>query len=128
VADDALTEREIQVLRRVAAGKSNKVIAAELDISEGTVKTHMKSILQKLDASDRTHAVNDRPEAGNFRRLNAGGNGRLGSDYSARPECLNRAVSMTPGQPVAVGKRPYSLPIQAKSEQAAIDQGARYCR
>ena len=57
VADDALTEREIEVLRRVAAGKSNKVIAAELDISEGTVKNHMKSILPKLDASDRTHAV-----------------------------------------------------------------------
>jgi DNA-binding NarL/FixJ family response regulator len=57
VADDALTEREIEVLRRVAAGKSNKVIAAELGISEGTVKTHMKSILPKLDASDRTHAV-----------------------------------------------------------------------
>jgi DNA-binding NarL/FixJ family response regulator len=57
VADDALTEREIEVLRRVAAGKSNKVIAAELDISEGTVKTHMKSILPKLGANDRTHAV-----------------------------------------------------------------------
>ena len=57
VADDALSEREIQVLRGVAAGKSNKRIAAELDISEGTVKTHMKSILPKLDASDRTHAV-----------------------------------------------------------------------
>ncbi len=57
VADDALTEREIEVLRLVAAGRSNKVIAAELDISEGTVKTHMKSILPKLDASDRTHAV-----------------------------------------------------------------------
>jgi DNA-binding NarL/FixJ family response regulator len=57
VADDALTGREIEVLRRVAAGKSNKLIAAELDISEGIVKTHMKSILPKLDASDRTHAV-----------------------------------------------------------------------
>jgi DNA-binding NarL/FixJ family response regulator len=57
VADDELTERELQVLRRVATGKSNKLIAAELDISEGTVKTHMKSILPKLDASDRTHAV-----------------------------------------------------------------------
>jgi len=57
VADDALTDREIEVLRRVAAGKSNKLIAAELDIAEGTVKTHMKSILPKLDASDRTHAV-----------------------------------------------------------------------
>jgi DNA-binding NarL/FixJ family response regulator len=57
VADDALSEREIEVLRYVAAGKSNKLIAVELGISEGTVKTHMKSILPKLDASDRTHAV-----------------------------------------------------------------------
>jgi DNA-binding NarL/FixJ family response regulator len=57
VGKDALSVREIEVLRRVAAGKSNKLIAAELDISEGTVKTHMKSILPKLDASDRTHAV-----------------------------------------------------------------------
>jgi DNA-binding NarL/FixJ family response regulator len=57
VADDALSEREVEVLRRVAAGKSNKLIAAELSITEGTVKTHMKSILPKLDASDRTHAV-----------------------------------------------------------------------
>ena len=57
VADDSLTQREIEVLRRVAAGQSNKLIAAALEISEGTVKTHMKSILPKLDASDRTHAV-----------------------------------------------------------------------
>jgi two-component system, NarL family, response regulator len=57
VADDVLTEREVQVLRRVAAGKPNKLIAVELAISEGTVKTHMKSILPKLDATDRTHAV-----------------------------------------------------------------------
>jgi DNA-binding NarL/FixJ family response regulator len=57
VADDALTDREIEVLRGVASGKSNKLIAVELDISEGTVKTHMKSILPKLDATDRTHAV-----------------------------------------------------------------------
>ena len=57
VSDDTLTAREIEVLRSVAAGKSNKLIAAELEISEGTVKTHMKSILPKLHASDRTHAV-----------------------------------------------------------------------
>jgi len=57
VADDSLTERETEILKGVAAGKSNKRIAAELEISEGTVKTHMKSILPKLDASDRTHAV-----------------------------------------------------------------------
>lgn len=55
--DDALTEREIQVLRLVACGKSNKRIAAELAISEETVKGHMKSILAKLGANDRTHAV-----------------------------------------------------------------------
>lgn len=56
-ADDALTGREIEVLRGVAAGKSNKLIAAELAVSEGTVKAHMKSILPKLRARDRTHAV-----------------------------------------------------------------------
>jgi DNA-binding NarL/FixJ family response regulator len=57
VADDALSERELEVLQGVAAGKSNKLIAADLGISEGTVKMHMKSIMPKLDASDRTHAV-----------------------------------------------------------------------
>ncbi|HET9448072.1 MAG TPA: response regulator transcription factor [Steroidobacteraceae bacterium] len=56
-ADDALTEREIDVLRRVGAGLSNKQIALQLAISEGTVKAHMKSILPKLGARDRTHAV-----------------------------------------------------------------------
>jgi DNA-binding NarL/FixJ family response regulator len=57
VADDALTEREVQVLRRVAMGTANKSIAAELSVSEATVKAHMKSILAKLGANDRTHAV-----------------------------------------------------------------------
>ncbi len=57
VADDALSERELDVLRRVALGNSNKVIAAQLAISETTVKGHMKSILSKLGANDRTHAV-----------------------------------------------------------------------
>jgi DNA-binding NarL/FixJ family response regulator len=56
-ADDALTEREIEVLREVAAGNANKVIALHLAVSEETVKAHMKSILSKLGASDRTHAV-----------------------------------------------------------------------
>jgi DNA-binding NarL/FixJ family response regulator len=56
-ADDTLTAREIEVLEGVAAGKSNKLIAAALAVSEGTVKMHMKSILPKLAARDRTHAV-----------------------------------------------------------------------
>ena len=56
-ADDALTEREIEVLRRVGAGHSNKQIAEQLFITAGTVKAHMKSILPKLGARDRTHAV-----------------------------------------------------------------------
>ena len=55
--DDALTEREVEVLKRVAAGKSNKLIGAELAISESTVKAHLKSILPKLNANGRTHAV-----------------------------------------------------------------------
>jgi len=56
-SDDALTEREIEVLREVAAGNANKLIAFHLSISEETVKAHMKSILAKLAANDRTHAV-----------------------------------------------------------------------
>ncbi|HKA20432.1 MAG TPA: response regulator transcription factor [Blastocatellia bacterium] len=56
-SDDALTEREIDVLREVAAGNSNKIVADHLTISEETVKAHMKSILSKLGANDRTHAV-----------------------------------------------------------------------
>ena len=56
-ADDALSAREVEVLRCVAAGKSNKRIAAELSITESTVKAHVRSILPKLNASDRTHAV-----------------------------------------------------------------------
>lgn len=55
--DDALTEREMEVLREVAAGNSNKIVADHLNISEQTVKTHMKIILAKLAANDRTHAV-----------------------------------------------------------------------
>jgi DNA-binding NarL/FixJ family response regulator len=57
VTDDALTDREVEVLRRVAMGTSNKIIASQLTVSEATIKGHMKSILSKLGANDRTHAV-----------------------------------------------------------------------
>ena len=53
----SLTEREIDVLRQVAAGNANKIIADHLEISEETVKAHMRKILSKLGANDRTHAV-----------------------------------------------------------------------
>jgi DNA-binding NarL/FixJ family response regulator len=55
--DDALTAREIEVLREVAAGNANKMVAIHLKVSEETVKAHIKSILSKLGANDRTHAV-----------------------------------------------------------------------
>lgn len=55
--DDVLSDRELEILRGVARGRPNKIIAAELAISENTVKNHIKSILSKLDADDRTHAV-----------------------------------------------------------------------
>jgi DNA-binding NarL/FixJ family response regulator len=55
--DDTLTARELDVLRGVARGSSNGEIASALSISEHTVKNHVKSILSKLDATDRTHAV-----------------------------------------------------------------------
>ncbi len=57
VTEDALSDREVDVLRRVATGNSNKIIASQLNVSEATVKGHMKSILSKLGANDRTHAV-----------------------------------------------------------------------
>jgi DNA-binding NarL/FixJ family response regulator len=57
VLDDALSAREVDVLACVAGGNSNKAVANSLGISEETVKAHMKSILAKLDARDRTHAV-----------------------------------------------------------------------
>jgi two-component system, NarL family, response regulator len=56
-SDDALTKREIEILRQVAAGNANKRIADNFSISEQTVKAHMRSILSKLGANDRTHAV-----------------------------------------------------------------------
>jgi DNA-binding NarL/FixJ family response regulator len=55
--DDALTAREIEVLRLIAEGSANKIVADRLSITEETVKAHVKNILSKLDANDRTHAV-----------------------------------------------------------------------
>ncbi|WP_373886832.1 response regulator [Duganella sp. BJB1802] len=54
---DALSKREIEVLRLVGEGNSNQRVADQLGLSEDTIKAHMKAILQKLDARDRTHAV-----------------------------------------------------------------------
>jgi DNA-binding NarL/FixJ family response regulator len=56
-ADEFLSKREIEILRRVACGSANKEIAQQCEISEQTVKTHMANILSKLGAKDRTHAV-----------------------------------------------------------------------
>jgi DNA-binding NarL/FixJ family response regulator len=57
VSDEDLTEREIEVLRHVAEGNRNRDIADKLFISEETVKVHVKHIMDKLGASDRTQAV-----------------------------------------------------------------------
>jgi DNA-binding NarL/FixJ family response regulator len=55
--EDALTGREIDILTRVAQGNSNKIVASQLEISEATVKYHLKSILSNVGANDQTHAV-----------------------------------------------------------------------
>ena len=52
-----VSPREVEVLQYAAGGRSNREIAAELAISEETVKAHMKNVLAKLNANDRTHAV-----------------------------------------------------------------------
>ncbi len=55
--DDALTSREIDILKRIARGNGNKEVAAQLSLTEETIKSHVKNILAKLGAHDRTHAV-----------------------------------------------------------------------
>jgi len=55
--DDTLTAREVDVLRLIAGGNANKEVAAQLSITEETVKGYVKNILAKLGAKDRTHAV-----------------------------------------------------------------------
>jgi DNA-binding NarL/FixJ family response regulator len=57
VGDEDLTARELEVLREVAEGNRNRDIGARLSISEETVKVHVKHIMEKLNASDRTEAV-----------------------------------------------------------------------
>jgi len=56
-ADEGLSLREIEVLKLIAGGNANKMIADQLSITEETVKGHVKNILSKLAANDRTHAV-----------------------------------------------------------------------
>ncbi len=57
VTDESLSEREVSILRLVSIGKANKQVAAELGLSEETVKGHLKSVFLKLGVADRTHAV-----------------------------------------------------------------------
>jgi len=64
---EALSEREVEVLKLVAKGAANKEIAAELAITESTVKTHIQTIFQKLGVSDRTEAVTEAIKKGIIR-------------------------------------------------------------
>ena len=64
VSPDALTEREIEILRAVADGNTNSAIADLLHISEATVKTHLVHIYTKLGVSDRAAAVSRAYESG----------------------------------------------------------------
>jgi DNA-binding NarL/FixJ family response regulator len=57
LSDENLTEREVEVLKEVANGNRNRTIAEKLFISEETVKVHIKHIMEKLGAADRTQAV-----------------------------------------------------------------------
>lgn len=57
MGSQALTARELSVLERIVAGRANKEIASDLDISEATVKSHINNLLSKLGVSDRTHAA-----------------------------------------------------------------------
>jgi len=64
---ETLSEREVEVLTLIAKGGSNKLVAASLNISESTVKTHIQSIFHKLDVNDRTEAVTEAIKKGIIR-------------------------------------------------------------
>lgn len=64
--DQSLTPREIEILQLIARGYANKLVADRLNIREDTVKAHVSSILFKLNASDRTHAVTIALQRGYF--------------------------------------------------------------
>jgi len=64
LSDEALTPREIEVLRLIATGKSNKEIAASLFVTEGTIKLHVNHILRKLKVSGRTEAISQAVQRG----------------------------------------------------------------
>jgi two-component system nitrate/nitrite response regulator NarL len=107
-----LTERESQIVRRLAAGLSNKEIAKELDLALATVKVHVKSLLKKLGLSNRTQAA--------IWALNAGiaeppavtaGAGKAPGDVDA-DDLLRGRVSST-GAPVA-GKRALALVARSR--------------
>jgi DNA-binding NarL/FixJ family response regulator len=66
VGTEELSPREIEILRRIASGLSNKEIANELGISDETVKTHLKSAFSKLHVNDRSHAIAIAMERGIF--------------------------------------------------------------
>ena len=57
LTDELLSLRELDVLRGAARGNANKRIALLIEVTEETIKTHMKAIISKLNANDRTHAV-----------------------------------------------------------------------
>lgn len=61
-----LSERELEILKHIARGKANKEIGEALTLSENTIKNHVKSILSKLNAKDRTHAVTEALKRGIF--------------------------------------------------------------
>jgi DNA-binding NarL/FixJ family response regulator len=73
IMHDALSERESEVLRLLAQGAANKTIAKALQIAVGTVKSHVKHILVKLDASSRTEAVSVATRRGLLRRADGRG-------------------------------------------------------
>ena len=63
---EKLTERELQVLEGLCAGKSNKEIALDLDLQEVTIKLHVRTLCRKIEAKNRTHAAMIAKEAGLF--------------------------------------------------------------
>jgi two-component system NarL family response regulator len=92
----ALTRREAEVLGYLVSGLSNKGIAAKLELAVGTIKTHVKSILEKLDARSRTQAAAIAQRRGIVR------NCELGSEQGTAPTLLRPIAPSTRDEPTRV--------------------------
>ncbi len=126
-----MTGRELEIVRRLALGQSNKEIANELDLAVATVKVHVKSLLRKLGLNNRTQAAIWALNAGLVAAPKVAVKAADGPDYEPAPASEAKAApdrprSVTPrGRGGGLGQPSANIPISAAS--ATLAGGRRGC-